>query len=194
MSARVLVSLLAASLLVLLGATAGGGSMPAFDHDLHKLANEQAGLGCSSCHSLGPGGSGPMGMVETMSHDKGALCHGCHVKGARLPVEGARLVKGPRACEACHTTTPQPASHGAGWTLGHGADARLDAAGCRGCHRQRDCVDCHERKEGARFRVHDRSWEYVHGIAARTDPASCDGCHLQADCVACHSTGRGKAP
>lgn len=191
---RVLAALSAASFLVLLGAASGAGTMPAFDHDLHKPVNGQAGLSCMSCHSLGSGGSGPTGMKATLIVSRDALCHGCHVRGAELPVEGAEVVKGPRGCETCHASAPVPSSHGAGWKDGHGVDARMDASRCRDCHRQRDCVDCHERKESARFAVHDRSWEYVHGIAARTDPASCDTCHLQADCVACHATDRGRAP
>jgi hypothetical protein len=189
---RALVVLLASSFIVMLGA--GSGSMPAFDHDLHKAANEKAGLTCTACHTLGAGGTGPTGMAATMTVEREALCHGCHVKGATLPVDGAKVVKGTRSCEACHVTTPVPISHGAGWQQGHGPDARVDARGCRDCHQRRDCVDCHERKESARFRVHDRSWEYVHGIAVRTDPAACDACHLQADCVACHATDRGRAP
>ncbi len=191
---RSLVVVLASCLLVVLAVGAEAGSIPAFDHDLHKAANEKAGLSCVACHTLGPGGSGPTGMAATMIVEREALCHGCHVKGATLPVDGAKLVKGPRSCEACHASTPVPASHGAGWKAGHGPDARMDAGGCRDCHKQRECVDCHERKDGAQFRVHDRGWEYLHGIAARTDPASCDGCHLQADCVSCHATDRGRAP
>jgi len=191
---RALLVLLPACLLVLLGAAAVAGSMPAFDHDAHKAANEKAGLTCMACHTLGPGGTGPTGMAATMAVPRADLCHGCHVRGAELPVDGVAVVKGPRACVTCHVTAPQPSSHGAGWKAGHGVDARMDVSGCRACHRQRDCVDCHERKQGVGFRVHDRSWEYIHGIAARTDPASCDTCHLQADCVSCHATDRGRAP
>jgi len=191
---RSLLVLLSACLLVIIGAATGAESTPAFDHDAHKAANEKSGLTCMSCHTLGPGGTGPTGMAATMTVKREALCHGCHVKGAALPVEGAAVVRGPRSCDTCHATTPQPSSHGAGWKAGHGADARMDAGACMDCHRQRDCVDCHERKESARFRVHDRGWEYIHGIAVRTDPSACDGCHLQADCVSCHATDRGRAP
>jgi hypothetical protein len=196
MSVRLRLSglLLAACCLLALGAASGAPGTPAFDHDAHKAANDKAGLSCMSCHSLGPGGTGPTGMKATLIVERGALCHGCHAKGAELPIEAAAVVKGPRACDTCHAIAPQPSSHGAGWREGHGADARLSASACRECHARRDCVDCHERKESARFRVHDRSWEWVHGIAARTDPASCDGCHLQADCVACHATDHGRAP
>jgi hypothetical protein len=189
---RSLTALLALCALIALGAASTG--TPAFDHDLHAAANEQAGMSCMSCHSLGPGGSGPTGMAATLLVEREALCHGCHVKGASLPVEGASVVKGPRAGQGCHATMPVPASHGAGWKVGHGADARIDPRSCRGCHQRRACVDCHERKETARFGVHDRGWEQLHGIAVRTDPAACDGCHLQADCVACHATDRGRAP
>ncbi len=186
---------LAACLLLLLGAASDAAApLPTYDHDAHKDANTKAGLGCTACHSLGPGGSGPTGMKASLLLEREQLCHGCHVKGAALPIADAKRVRGPRSCEGCHSTTPQPSSHGAGWKDGHGAEARMDASSCRGCHRQRDCVDCHERKESTRFRVHDRSWEWVHGIAARTDPASCDGCHLQADCVACHASDHGRAP
>jgi hypothetical protein len=191
---RSLLIALAACLLVLLGAATGSPATPAFDHDLHKPASDKAGLSCISCHTLGPGGTGPTGMAATLTSERGELCHGCHVRGAALPVAGATAVRAPRGCDTCHATTPEPSSHGAGWAQGHGPDARVDASGCRDCHQRRDCVDCHERKESARFGVHDRSWEYVHGIAVRTDPASCDGCHLQADCVACHATDRGRTP
>ncbi len=191
MSARWIFLALSASLLVLLGAAAAG--VPAYDHDAHKAANEAAGLSCTACHDLGPGGSGPSGMAATMKVEREALCHGCHVQGAALPLEG-KLVKGPQGCETCHSSLPKPASHLADYASTHGADARLDAASCKSCHRQRDCVDCHERKQATGFGVHERSWPWIHGIAARTDPAGCDGCHLQADCVQCHTTGRPGSP
>jgi len=55
-------------------------------------------------------------------------------------------------------------------------------------------VECHEKKEATRFRVHDRSWLSIHSVAARTDPTTCGTCHLQADCVACHATADGRLP
>ena len=185
---------LVALVLVLLGAASQVAGTPAFDHDLHEAANTKAGLDCMACHALGPGGTGPTGMKATLSLERELLCHACHQKGGTLPLEGAEVVRGVRRCGACHAVLPQPSSHGAGWKAGHGVDARMDAGSCRDCHAQRDCIDCHQRKESARFRVHDRGWERLHGIDARVDPASCDGCHLQADCVSCHAIDRGRAP
>ncbi len=194
LSRRLAAVLLASLALALLGAASQGSFEPAYDHDLHEAANKQAGLNCVSCHTLGPGGSGPTGMKATLVVEPAALCHGCHQKGGVSPVDGAAVVRGPRPCETCHLVAVVPPSHGAGWKSGHGVDARMDARSCRDCHKQRDCLDCHQRKESAQFRVHDRGWEMLHGIDARTDPTSCDGCHLQADCVACHATDRGRAP
>ena len=103
-------------------------------------------------------------------------------------------MKGPRECEICHDSTPLPLTHTVAWNVMHGADARLARGECRGCHRSRECVDCHQRKETARYRVHDPSWELVHGIDARVDPTACGTCHLQADCISCHRDDHGRAP
>ncbi len=162
-----------------------------FDHDLHGPANERAELSCTACHSMGAEkdpATGEYVTVVELELPVRDMCHLCH------HLEAERPVRAPRKCGLCHDSDALPVSHGAGWTAGHGSDARLDESSCRSCHKQRFCIDCHERKEALRYQVHDRSWPVVHGIASFSDPAACGTCHLQADCVACHSAADGRRP
>ena len=148
-----------------------------FSHSRHT-----AEVACASCHATD---------TPTAAPEGGAPCHDCHPTtgwGPHWP--GQRRGR----CERCHATIPQPEDHGASWRARHGQEARFQTQTCSNCHAQRFCVDCHERKESIRFKVHDRTWLTVHGIEARTTPAQCSTCHLQADCVSCHATADGRRP
>ncbi len=162
-----------------------------FDHRTHQRILKRRGLSCEACHQVGvvagsdpaPGAAEPTPLLPPPQ-----ACHYCH-----NPPAGERR-DGPGSCGLCHDSVQAPVNHGAGWLAGHGADARTGRKVCADCHSANECVDCHERKEGARFAVHDRTWISVHGIAALAQPASCSSCHLQSDCVACHTTGDGRTP
>ncbi len=154
-----------------------------FDHGAHLVATAKKGLDCLACHQ--EGGLGKPTMPGESSRAVATRCHDCH-----NPADGRKRIA-PRRCATCHDAMPRPADHGAGWLDLHGAQAQLGVRACRECHKASTCVECHERKEQGRYRVHDPSWLSVHGIAVRADPASCDSCHLSTDCRACHT---GAAP
>lgn len=162
-----------------------------FEHGEHRRALEREGLGCVSCHQVGARAESPLPADEVdqvlMIPPAGA-CHFCHV-----PASGERG-RGPRTCTTCHDGGIMPEDHRLGWATDHGAEARLQGRACYDCHRRSTCVNCHERKDPARYRVHDRAWLSVHGIAVQADPSACGTCHLQADCVSCHASGSRVSP
>ena len=155
-----------------------------FDHASHQTALAQADLECTSCHDF---------TGESLSPPPGA-CHHCHRDGPPSTWGEGEHWQQPGPCDRCHVEVAPPSGHGAGWIRAHGVEARASALSCDSCHRANFCVECHEKKEATRFRVHDRSWLSIHSVAARTDPTTCGTCHLQADCVACHATADGRLP
>jgi hypothetical protein len=160
-----------------------------FNHKRHEGVLEDRGVNCSACHQVGARGDPRVAtsvLESWLLPPPPGACHYCH-----NPPDGEQPT-GTGACILCHETIQPPESHGAGWVDLHGAEARLQTWSCNNCHRRSFCIDCHERKEAARYREHDRAWLSVHGIAARTDPTECDTCHLQSDCVSCHSTTDGR--
>lgn len=160
-----------------------------FNHKRHEGILADRKIGCSACHQIGATGDKRVSTKRlesfTLSPPRMA-CHYCH-----NPETGEEPA-GTGRCITCHESVSPPESHGAGWVDLHGTEARLQTWSCDNCHRRSFCIDCHERKEDARMRVHDLTWISVHGIAARTDPTSCTTCHLQVDCVSCHTTNDGR--
>ena len=77
------------------------------------------------------------------------------------------------------------------WATWHGREALADGQSCHMCHQRSFCVDCHDRRDDTRFKVHDAGWLSLHGVAVRADPGGCDGCHVQAECTSCHSSTTG---
>jgi hypothetical protein len=162
-----------------------------FDHRVHREALRRADLSCAACHQVG-GTAG--GKVTPETQDQALLapppgaCHTCHV------ASGTGHASGPGTCATCHTSDVRPQDHQGTWASEHAAEARLQGRVCFQCHARSECVDCHERKDTTRYRVHDRSWLSVHGIAVQADPAACSTCHLKSECVSCHATGQGRRP
>ena len=154
-----------------------------FDHGTHQKALDKADLPCSGCHQVGGVALSPEGFPvpppdEAFLSPPSQACHQCHqAKG-----------KAPRRCDTCHEGVQAPTDHDAGWTLEHGAEARMGVTRCQDCHDDAWCVACHEGGTPFTYRVHDRSWLTVHGIAARTNPAECGTCHPAEVCIDCHRT------
>lgn len=156
-----------------------------FSHDRHQRVLRKEGLGCPACHQVGgmaAPGTPPDRQALLFLEAPPRACHYCHNPS------GDRKARGPRTCATCHDQALKPVSHGAGFLLDHGADARLEGRACYSCHRRQVCVDCHERSDPTRYRAHERTWIAVHGLAVQADPTSCSGCHVQSSCVQCHSS------
>lgn len=160
-----------------------------FNHRRHEGVLEARQLGCPACHSIGSTGDPRLSMrrIEAWAMPPPPqACHYCHNPASGEPPAGTGR------CIVCHDDVEPPESHGAGWIDVHGVEARLQTWSCENCHRDAFCIDCHERRESARYLAHDREWLTLHGIAAWTDPSACGTCHLQADCVACHRRTDGR--
>ena len=126
----------------------------------------------------------PMMDVCTSCHDgetAPAECATCHLAGPdgrlRTDLPGGRLLPRGRF---------RNDDHRGDIVRNHGPAARADAAYCRSCHAERECVRCHD---GA-FRpieVHPADYLLTHPIDARKDAPRCQTCHRTAtDCIDCH--------
>lgn len=189
MSRRWLILALGGAALGLLGADEAAPQAPRlvsplpFSHPVHAEAFQVAKLGCVDCHALGA----PLaeGAADAISAPL-ALCHGCHLQEA----DGARR-SAPRSCALCHPAMDEllPASHGLGWRVEHGAEARAPGSGCRDCHEAAGCVDCHEDRGAGARSPHGPAFGSTHGVEAAVDPASCARCHAPTTCTSCHQDG-----
>lgn len=169
-----------------------------FSHESHARPTERVGVTCISCHPVGAAiAVEPPGWLP---HDalipRESVCHECHAPGEGDLGGGDGMSSAPHHCGTCHETVDKPASHAVGWMDMHGDAAREGTAACLNCHTRSTCTDCHDRRQTAGQKIHDRSWLTVHGIAVRADPAACDTCHVQAECTSCHASqgGWGRNP
>jgi hypothetical protein len=83
-----------------------------------------------------------------------------------------------------------PPSHQGDFLRRHSALARADGAACLTCHRQQECLDCHN---GALrpLALHPPGYLAWHAIEARKDAQSCASCHSpQTFCRQCHDLTR----
>jgi hypothetical protein len=118
-------------------------------------------------------------------------CHGDIAAGARKnPHDYHRYNKAPDDCALCHATNrkdvpPRNHSERQGWKLMHGGvSVSGQMPGCKTCHQQNFCDDCHRtekpRSHNALFR--DRG----HNFAAAGNRRSCAVCHQSDFCQTCH--------
>ena len=161
------------ALLISVVAAARGPAMGRFDHAGHERPLAREGLGCVACHPVGQGDE-PLAVPAR-------ACHYCHTDAE------SKQRRAPSRCETCHDDVLPPPDHIVGWLDDHGAVARTK--GCSDCHGAGFCIDCHERRDSAQRRVHDRGWLGVHGIAVMADPAACGSCHGHDYCSSCHAGG-----
>jgi hypothetical protein len=158
-----------------------------FSHDAHAPPFERAKLLCQDCHPIGlrqteGGPAAPERVAPPLT-----TCHGCHLGEAR---------RAPRAadsqCTNCHSDRSQliPSSHGLGWDVAHGGEARAWRATCEDCHATPECVECHDQRGALTTSPHGPGFGSFHGVEARLDPASCGTCHAAPSCTECHTTGR----
>lgn len=164
-----------------------------FNHETHWRPIDRVGVSCVSCHAVGaPTNTAPVeGLPREDLMPPENVCHECHAPGEGDLGAGDGMSQAPHHCATCHEAVDKPDSHAVGWLDMHGDAAREGTASCLNCHTRATCTECHDRRQTAGQKVHDRSWLTVHGIAVRADPAACDTCHVQAECTTCHAASGG---
>ncbi|GAC1546429.1 MAG: hypothetical protein NVS3B10_10390 [Polyangiales bacterium] len=166
----------------------------------HK-AHLDKGFTCEQCHGM-------VGELELATRDqmprmKG--CFGCHNSGDAGGFGGAAGAKS--ACLTCHladksgvqlqtmtaTGVLMPpkwlknSKHGVDWIERHKNVAGVESNFCGNCHRESECVDCHDGKKKP-LSVHPNDWLNMHEVAARFDQPKCSTCHSTTNfCVPCHT-------
>ncbi len=171
-------------------------SLPAanlrFSHRAHAARN----ISCGWCHGdVRRAGSVTRDALPTMQ-----TCMTCH--GAARPARG----DADGACVACHLTEETSArlrtdfpsgklmpqalgdalAHDADWSERHKEVAAADGASCASCHRESDCLACHDGRVRP-LGLHPNDWLNLHPIAARQLTAQCGDCHrAQTFCLTCH--------
>lgn len=162
-----------------------------FSHAKHSLQR----IPCDRCHQ------GTSSRVDAAGHERLPLmgdCLKCHDSDRRAPnTRGGN-------CRLCHVASngvirtrfregllvpgdSLPAMrHSAGWLWQHGEAAMTSHSVCVSCHREAECVGCHNGRLRPRM-VHPNDWQALHGIEARQAGAQCNTCHRsQSECLTCH--------
>lgn len=155
-----------------------------FSHARH------AGEGCETCHTR----VAVRALATTDDLPGMALCLDCH--------DGRRA---GRRCATCHVTRPDgtlQTSYGSGtltppawlhgaehdpqWPFRHEAVASSRPELCAACHRQHECLACHDGEVRPRD-VHPGDWLAAHDEEARAGDLRCQSCHRgQSFCRTCH--------
>jgi hypothetical protein len=146
--------------------------------------------GCERCHTR----IAVRGLATADDLPGMRLCLGCH--------DGRRA---DRRCVTCHISDPdgrlrttlgrerlQPpgwmrgAEHSPTWVTDHERTAVAERRLCQSCHREHDCLACHDGNVRPRD-VHPGDWISAHPLEARAGELSCRGCHRgQSFCRTCH--------
>lgn len=175
---------------------------------MNHQAHAKKGIACAECH-------GEVGKLELATRDqlprmKG--CFGCHQSSDAGGPKANKSAGAKSACSTCHLTRKdgvletlfvsgvllppkwlKNAQHGSDWLVRHKKVAGADSGFCGSCHREQECVDCHDGKTKPKL-VHPNDWLSTHAIAARFDDPKCSSCHSQTNfCLPCH-TRVGVAP
>jgi hypothetical protein len=72
----------------------------------------------------------------------------------------------------------------------HAGIARAEPEQCESCHRQTQCINCHQRRDTIQTVVHERNFRFFHSVEARANPMACGSCHRQDFCTNCHEKGK----
>lgn len=162
---------------------------PAHLHFSHQL-HDRAGVRCDDCHrSVRSGSLATRFDIPTMRE-----CTSCHqARGAST------------RCASCHLTEPDgvlrtrfdegwlnPPSwmnglrHDADFWVNHRTIAATGGEQCASCHRERECVECHDGRVRDR-RTHPNDYLSFHAVEARMASDRCTSCHReQSFCATCH--------
>ena len=168
-----------------------------FNHQLHA----SRGISCETCHAK----VAKEALATEADLPRMAVCLECHT-GAK-PQPTAR-------CGACHLTLPDgrlkvnlaiggaiataqtgrlvPSgslrgfdAHTPGFRTDHKAAGR-DMSYCLNCHRQSECLDCHNGVVRP-LDIHPSDYVTLHGADARRNTPDCSSCHRnQTFCIGCH--------
>ncbi|QQR88799.1 MAG: hypothetical protein IPJ88_11225 [Myxococcales bacterium] len=155
-----------------------------FSHKVH--AKNKAS--CLSCHrSIGPKQSMPSMRSCFACHGKSnsaakATCTTCHLSLSDGRMK-SRFKEGwlnpPRWLGGMH--------HDLDFMVSHRWIAADNASRCGNCHKEKDCVDCHDGKVRP-WRIHPNDFLSTHGQLARRKSDRCTSCHAsQSFCMACHA-------
>jgi hypothetical protein len=157
-----------------------------FSHGVHA----RAGVTCEGCHGRVRG----EGLATRFDLPSMATCVQCHqARGADT------------RCASCHLAEPDgvlrtrfeegwlnPPSwmsglrHDPDFWWSHREVARADSDRCTSCHRERECVDCHDGRLRDR-RTHPNDYLSLHAVEARMGSDRCASCHrAQTFCEGCH--------
>jgi hypothetical protein len=121
-----------------------------------------------------------------------ATCQGCHSGKRRLRCSGCHLTDASGRLRTRLDSgvliprgTLRADRHGATFMTDHRMVGR-DRAYCENCHRQDQCLRCHN--GGYRVRsIHGTGYTLLHGADARRNKPNCSSCHRgQSFCVSCH--------
>jgi hypothetical protein len=162
-----------------------------FDHARHGATLAAAGIVCTECHRVDL-------VIEASDEDMArelsmrgfypgsAACHYCHGP------DETKIAAAPGACRTCHDNVLplRPPDHDLAWSKVHAALARAEPAKCEGCHSQKECIDCHARRDTVQTIVHERNFLFFHAIQARANPMQCGSCHREDFCIRCHEQGK----
>mgnify|MGYP001829235424 CR=1 FL=1 len=156
-----------------------------FSHAAHQPVAD-----CVRCHTRVP-----VRDLATIDDLPGMrLCIGCH---------DGRQASG--RCITCHHSQPDGVlrtdfgarqltppdwmdriDHGGGWEEDHGLVAVERRSLCAACHRDHECLACHDGSVRPR-EVHPGDWLAEHAIEARAREQRCESCHRgQTFCRSCH--------
>jgi hypothetical protein len=157
-----------------------------FSHRLHAAAS----VSCDGCHRSVRAQS----LATRLDLPTMRQCIDCHVE------RGAST-----RCASCHRTEAdgvlqtrfeegwlnppawmQGLRHDADFWFTHRAAAAANPASCTHCHRERECVGCHDGRLRDR-RTHPNDYLTFHGVEARMASERCASCHrAQSFCDGCH--------
>ncbi|MEO1266585.1 MAG: hypothetical protein AAFX99_00715 [Myxococcota bacterium] len=83
-----------------------------------------------------------------------------------------------------------PANHTADFVRRHGVIARASTAECASCHREQECLDCHQGLVRP-MTIHPPAYIEIHAQEAYRQSWSCTTCHTpQLFCRSCHTLAR----
>ena len=104
-----------------------------------------------------------------------------------------------KECNACHKGEGISPNHDTDWVRNHRLVADKSVNNCGQCHKQSDCLDCHQgggigadfRSTGSRRdfmpKSHRTDFINIHPIQAASNPQQCYRCHEQKQCLECHN-------
>jgi hypothetical protein len=163
-------------------------------HFSHRAHRETA---CVDCHR----GVREVAMATRAQLPTMRDCFECHA-----PAGFGREATAPAQCSTCHLADPDgrlrqrfsegvmnppgwlfDMRHDHEWLVRHrwvGAD---QGPACASCHRERDCVECHDGRVRP-VRAHPGDYLAAHPLEARRDEGRCQSCHtISRFCAECHS-------